>query len=119
MTSGHQRSERRSGVKTEFVENRAKKLVEQRAAATSTALADVRVYVNGYLKDTTDIEVKRVVHEAGGQILWGNLHLAHVWVVDAETSLKANCVKGNAYRHVSRKSKRLKDTQIFNKQIEE
>lgn len=71
LASGHQRSERRSAAKTEYVEDRAKKIVEQRAATSPSAriLNNVRVYINGYLKDTTDIEMKRVVHDAGGQIL--------------------------------------------------
>ena len=30
----------------------------------------VRVYINGYLRDTTDIEMKRTVTLAGGQVLF-------------------------------------------------
>lgn len=33
-------------------------------------MAGVRVYINGYLCDTTDIEMKRTVTLAGGQVLF-------------------------------------------------
>jgi len=32
-------------------------------------LDGVRVYINGYLSDTTDIEMKRIVTQAGGKIM--------------------------------------------------
>jgi hypothetical protein len=37
----------------------------------------VRVYINGYLCDTTDIEMKRTVTLAGGQVLFVSLFLSH------------------------------------------
>ena len=52
-----------------YLEVRAKKLAEQLPQeSTSQVLRNVRVYINGYLEDTTDIEMKRIVTLAGGQI---------------------------------------------------
>lgn len=72
MASGHQRSERRGGVRTSYFQDRKKKIVEQNEEPVSKArlLDNVRVYINGYLSDTTDIEFKRIVCLAGGQIMW-------------------------------------------------
>jgi len=71
LASGHQRSERRSGVRTGYLQDRTSKLTEQREDRTPEAmiLGGVRVYINGYLSDTTDIEMKRTVIQAGGEIV--------------------------------------------------
>jgi hypothetical protein len=71
LASGHQRSERRSGVRTIYSEDRTRKLTEQQEelAPEATILNGVRVYINGYLSDTTDIEMKRIVTQAGGKIM--------------------------------------------------
>ncbi|KAF4573143.1 hypothetical protein EYR36_007653 [Pleurotus pulmonarius] len=63
-----------SPLKTYF-EHRTKKLSEQKVAAAGNAssepqvMRNVRVYINGYLSDTTDIEMKRIVVRAGGDVL--------------------------------------------------
>ena len=36
----------------------------------ASVLKGVRVYINGYLRNTTDIEMKRIVALAGGQVLY-------------------------------------------------
>jgi hypothetical protein len=36
----------------------------------SSVLSNTRIYINGYLRGTTDIEMKRVIAEAGGQVLF-------------------------------------------------
>lgn len=71
IASGHQRSERRSGVRTDYIEDRKKKLKEQHDELPPdvSVLSNVRVYINGYLSDTTDIEMKRIVTQAGGQVV--------------------------------------------------
>lgn len=66
--TGHQRSELRPS-RQQYFSLRSKKIEEQTAAAEMKVLSGVRVYINGYLRDTTDIEMKRIVAEAGGQIL--------------------------------------------------
>ena len=71
LATGHQRSERRSGVRTDYIQDRSKKLKEQRdeLLPEASVLNNVRVYINGYLSDTTDIEMKRIVTQAGGQVV--------------------------------------------------
>lgn len=71
LASGHQRSERRGGVNTGYLEDRNKKIADQHEEPISEArlLDNVRVYINGYLSDTTDIEFKRIVCLAGGRIM--------------------------------------------------
>jgi hypothetical protein len=71
LASGHQRSERRSGVRTGHYEDRTRKLTQQHEeqASETTILNGIRLYINGYLSDTTDIEMKRIVTQAGGQIM--------------------------------------------------
>jgi hypothetical protein len=71
LASGHQRSERRSGVRTDYLQDRTRKLAKQREDRTSEAMVmdGVRVYINGYLSDTTDIEMKRTITQAGGEIV--------------------------------------------------
>lgn len=44
-------------------------LPERLEGPEGNVLRGVRVYINGYLEDTTDIEMKRIVTLAGGQIL--------------------------------------------------
>ncbi|EGO27844.1 hypothetical protein SERLADRAFT_338535, partial [Serpula lacrymans var. lacrymans S7.9] len=65
--TGHQRSEMRSSHRQEYFEYRTKKLAEQKSLkADNQVLCDVRVYIDGFLQDTTDIELKRVISLAGG-----------------------------------------------------
>ncbi|KAI0832300.1 hypothetical protein BC628DRAFT_1414614 [Trametes gibbosa] len=69
--TGHQRSEGRGPHKS-YLEVRAKKLAEQlpeKPTEGAQALRSVRIYINGYLENTTDIEMKRIVTLAGGQVL--------------------------------------------------
>ena len=78
--TGHQRAESRIPNRKLYFENRAKKIEHQQtapradsssssSAAQKRVLQNVRVYINGYLSDTTDIEMKRTVTLAGGTIL--------------------------------------------------
>jgi hypothetical protein len=71
LASGHQRSERHSGIRTGSFEERTRKWTDQREeqAPETAVLSGVRLYINGYLSDTTDIEMKRVVTQGGGQIM--------------------------------------------------
>jgi hypothetical protein len=47
-------------------------------------LNNTRIYINGYLQDTTDIEMKRVIIEAGGRVVF-------VW--DALNSILAGLMR--------------------------
>ena len=67
--TGHQRSEVHLD-RSAYLKHRAIKLEEQKQGQQECGiLADVRLYVNGYLNDTTDIEMKRLVTLAGGEVL--------------------------------------------------
>lgn len=54
-----------------YDDDRRRKLAIQREPRTrcngGEVLKGVRVYINGFLSDTTDIEMKRIIAEAGGQ----------------------------------------------------
>lgn len=56
-----------------YLETRSKKLAEQLPEKSSTPEADVlrgvRVYIDGYLANSTDIEMKRIIKLAGGQAM--------------------------------------------------
>jgi hypothetical protein len=69
LTTGHQKPDGRSH-RQEYVSNRNQKLKDLRKAVVSGALCNTRIYINGYLRDTTDIEMKRIITEAGGQALY-------------------------------------------------
>jgi hypothetical protein len=74
FSTGHQVSEGRGYRKTHLdMRARAQKFAHQTAEGSmddkSKVLRQVRVYVNGFLSNTTDIEMKRVVSGAGGQIV--------------------------------------------------
>jgi len=72
LTTGHQKPDGRS-QKQEYVRYRNQKLKDQRKEVASGALCNTRIYINGYLRDTTDIEMKRIITEAGGQALFVRL----------------------------------------------
>ena len=67
--TGHQRGEGRR--RKSYYDHRNAKLSEQqdeRKEAVTKILDGVRLYIDGYLSSTTDIEMKRIVTMAGGQI---------------------------------------------------
>ncbi|KAI0347192.1 hypothetical protein BDW22DRAFT_1322121 [Trametopsis cervina] len=70
--TGHQRGEGRPNQKV-YLESRTKKLQDQLPKPTSAPekkiMSGVRIYIDGYLEDTTDIEMKRIVALAGGRVL--------------------------------------------------
>lgn len=73
-TTGHQRGERRTphGVSAKaYFEERSRKLSRQRENATpKSVLNNVRVYIDGYVSGTTEIEMKRIITQAGGTTLY-------------------------------------------------
>ena len=70
--TGHQRSDGRGHHKP-YLEARGQKLAEQLPAHDSPPETDVlrgvRVYIDGYLANSTDIEMKRTVKLAGGDVM--------------------------------------------------
>ena len=51
-----------------YIKARVRKLAAQLPETETQVLRGVRVYINGYLDNTTDIEMKRIVSLAGGQM---------------------------------------------------
>ena len=51
-----------------YIKARVRKLAAQLPETETHVLRGVRVYINGYLDNTTDIEMKRIVSLAGGQM---------------------------------------------------
>ncbi|KAG6903494.1 hypothetical protein C0995_005517 [Termitomyces sp. Mi166 len=56
-----------------YMKDRERKLAAQREvkfkSSEGQVLSNVRVYINGFLENTTDLEMKRVIARAGGVIL--------------------------------------------------
>ncbi|KAI0750656.1 hypothetical protein C8Q80DRAFT_522679 [Daedaleopsis nitida] len=75
--TGHQRSEGR-GPQQPYIKARHRKLAVQLPEKESQVLRGVKVYINGYLDNTTDIEMKRIVTLAGGQVLHTASGATHV-----------------------------------------
>lgn len=69
LATGHQKPDGPSHTRL-YVKERNAKLRDQREEATSNVLSNTSIYINGYLRGTTDIEMKRVITEAGGQVLF-------------------------------------------------
>ncbi|KAJ4478280.1 hypothetical protein J3R30DRAFT_3290491 [Lentinula aciculospora] len=81
MASGHQVSESRKNHRV-YHDQRRKKLSLQKeitsAAEQPQILSDVKAYIDGLLIGTTDIEMKRMVTLAGGQILHSASGATHI-----------------------------------------
>ena len=73
-TSGHQRGEGRAphGVSANaYFEHRSRKLsLQRRDESPKGILSNVRVYIDGYLSGTTDIEMRRIIAQAGGTTMY-------------------------------------------------
>jgi urease accessory protein UreH len=71
--TGHQRAEERVNRRL-YLQDRERKLEQQIIAVEDKAsggiLSGCRIYIDGYLEDTTDMEMKRTISLAGGQVLY-------------------------------------------------
>ncbi|KAF8076539.1 hypothetical protein FPV67DRAFT_421498 [Lyophyllum atratum] len=80
-TTGHQISEARRDQRS-WLQDRESKLVVQRDDKPKTneaqVLNNVRIYINGYLENTTDIEMKKIVIRAGGQLVASPSGCTHI-----------------------------------------
>ncbi|KAM6495761.1 hypothetical protein JOM56_008467 [Amanita muscaria] len=78
--TGHQVAEERMNRRL-YLEGRERKLLNQREKASdqkSQVLRQTRIYLDGYLEDTTDIEIKRLIVLAGGQALQTSSECTHI-----------------------------------------
>ncbi|KAH0839912.1 hypothetical protein J3R83DRAFT_864 [Lanmaoa asiatica] len=93
-TTGHQRGEGRTphGVSAKaYFGDRSRKLsLQRREESPKGVLSNVRVYIDGYLSGTTDIEIRRIIAQAGGT----TLYVPRLQVV-------ANYVSPEVYRSLS------------------
>ena len=76
MTSGHQRHDgpSRRSESSSYLEHRNKKLKDQAEEQSnhdkvSNIFKGTRIYIGGYLANTTDIEMKRILNLAGARVL--------------------------------------------------
>ncbi|KAJ3789448.1 hypothetical protein GGU10DRAFT_48870 [Lentinula aff. detonsa] len=81
MASGHQVSESRRNHRI-YHEARSHKLTAQKETTTATEhpqiLSNVKVYIDGLLTGITDLEMKRIITRAGGQILYSASGASHI-----------------------------------------
>jgi hypothetical protein len=68
-STGHQVAENGGRGRREYLEFRNKKLRDQMQDSSSGVLRNTRIYINGYLDNTTDIEMKRMITSAGGRVM--------------------------------------------------
>ncbi|KAJ7094625.1 hypothetical protein B0H15DRAFT_969639 [Mycena belliarum] len=71
--TGHQVSEGKTNRRL-YLEDRTKKINVQSKEATTPeqpqVLVNVKCYINGFLANTTDLEMKRIIVAAGGKVLY-------------------------------------------------
>ncbi|KAF7436569.1 hypothetical protein PC9H_003402 [Pleurotus ostreatus] len=105
--TGHQRGDgRANGPQKTYFEHRTKKLSEQKVAAAGNAssepqvMRNVRIYINGYLSNTTDIEMKRVVVRAGGDVLLTPSGATHILTSQQLSGSKTHKLTAKSRNHV-------------------
>ncbi|KAJ3488691.1 hypothetical protein NLI96_g2664 [Meripilus lineatus] len=98
--SGHQRGEGRgSSAQQSYNDFRSKKLHDQMPEQSSN------LYINGYLRNSTDIEMKRIVSQAGGSVLYtasGATHILTSQQLSGTKTHKLLTSKGRTKPHVVR-----------------
>ncbi|KAH9918216.1 uncharacterized protein BXZ73DRAFT_92273 [Epithele typhae] len=95
--TGHQQGDGR-GPGARYMKARDRKLAEQLPETSSQVLRGVRVYINGYLENTTDIEMKRIVALAGGEVQRTASGATHVLTSQQLSGTKT-------HKHLTSKSK--------------
>ncbi|KAF7355446.1 BRCT domain-containing protein [Mycena sanguinolenta] len=82
-STGHQVSEG-AGSRAAYLRHCAQKTGVQRAEAKETGpqqpqvLVNVKCYISGYLENTTDMEMKRIIISAGGKVLASASQATHI-----------------------------------------
>jgi hypothetical protein len=72
-STGHQVAQDGGRGRREYLEFRHKKIrnqIDQMQDSNSGVLKGTRIYINGYLDNTTDIEMKRMITSAGGRVMY-------------------------------------------------
>ncbi|KIM39324.1 hypothetical protein M413DRAFT_447262 [Hebeloma cylindrosporum] len=80
FATGHQVSDGPRKQGSIMATRRSKLRDQQRESVASGAgiLRNTRIYINGYLESTTDIEKKRIIVEAGGEIVLSPSRCTHI-----------------------------------------
>jgi hypothetical protein len=68
-STGHQVAQDGGRGRREYLEFRNKKIRDQMQDSNSGVLKGTRIYIKGYLDNTTDIEMKRMITSAGGRVM--------------------------------------------------
>ncbi|KAI0353537.1 hypothetical protein OH77DRAFT_1427229 [Trametes cingulata] len=100
--TGHQRSEGR-GPQKSYWQARTKKLANQlpeKPTEGAQVLRNVRIYINGYLEDTTDIEMKRIVTLAGGQVMHTASGATHILTSQQLSGAKTQKLLTSKSKHI-------------------
>ena len=86
--------------------------------AKRLVMEGVRVYINGYLCDTTDIEMKRTVTLAGGQVLFVLLfYLLRLFLPNSISyTTQSNTIKRDAHLNITR-PQRFQDPQALDQEL--
>ncbi|KAG5648931.1 hypothetical protein DXG03_000280 [Asterophora parasitica] len=103
-STGHQVAEAQVDRRL-YMQEKERKLVIQRDLkpkrdAPPQVLSNVRVYINGFLENTTDIEMKRIVIEAGGQVLPACTHILTSQQLSGTKTHKLLTTKSRSKVHV-------------------
>jgi len=81
--------------------DRTEKLSAQRETTDRDAgiLKDIKIYINGYLESTTDIEMKRIITQAGGQIVGTASQCTHILTSRSLSASKSQQLLNQHSRH--------------------
>ncbi|KAF8974451.1 hypothetical protein BDZ97DRAFT_24667 [Flammula alnicola] len=101
FATGHQVSDSRVN-QASYMATREVKLRAQQVNAKSTSdggiLKETRIYIDGYLESTTDLEMKRLVVEAGGQIVHSASRCTHILTSRGLSGSKTHKILTNKMR---------------------
>ncbi|TFK87078.1 hypothetical protein K466DRAFT_523106 [Polyporus arcularius HHB13444] len=98
--TGHQRSDGR-GPQQPYLKARYRKLADQLPETSTQVLRNVRIYINGYLDNTTDIEMKRIVSLAGGQVMHTVSGATHILTSQQLSGTKTQKMLKAKSRHIT------------------
>jgi len=76
--TGHQVADDGGRGRRQYLEFRNKKLQDQMQDSSTGVLKNTRIYIGGYLDNTTDIEMKRMITSAGGRVMLGASGATHI-----------------------------------------
>ena len=100
IATGHQVAENGGRGRRQYRDFRNQKIKDQMQESNSKVLQDARIYINGYLDNTTDIEMKRIISSAGGRVMFA-FFCACDAPLQSLTDLQVDGIGSNTYPDVS------------------